>query len=521
MLSDRTPILFYLLRPVLLVYLLFGQALAFSWGIQFQSDPEKDQANEKPGEQQDQLESNHQGPMIQISAEGSELFRDLLNDKQLKPLRSFEELLQNPQKSILIVIGSTRTIPLEIIDTFSNKSFLNNNGAILICTRSASSPTFSHTFGCTIHSSSKETIQCRNQKDGYFGLIDCPYLQFPNLAKMTSGIVEPKLVNFYESLQSNHWSVAMNIPSYLTIEKTIRFNRDNPPIPIGTFPKNCLIKNSENRFNQFQHYPGAAGNLWKGKYLILADQNLFMNQMMIANDLQNTEFARYCIDWLKSTESSSDGFEESERDRCLFIENGEIQTKFDTLKISIPWNVMANKMIQYSNKVINELENKNFFNEKILAQFGQQRIFRTILFGLCTTIFFYGLLRFWRSTYEKSKEFSRSAPIQESVGINNQLGDRQVQLFQREQYFPFLSEQIRYRFQSLGGNPDERGKSPPIVISKDYANSTALKKDILQLWQIGFSKKIMKINRKSWNKYLQMLKNVMELSQEKIWYFQE
>jgi hypothetical protein len=65
-----------------------------------------------------------------------------------------------------------------------------------------------------------------------------------------------------------------------------------------------------------------SGEYGAGRLLLLADHDIFTNQMMRQPDTGNVEFAFNAVDWLK-------GGQEQPRDRVLFVEDGDINTELN------------------------------------------------------------------------------------------------------------------------------------------------------------------------------------------------
>src|SRR5262249_56049092 len=58
-----------------------------------------------------------------------------------------------------------------------------------------------------------------------------------------------------------------------------------------------------------------------GRLLLLADHSVFINEMMLKSDNGNVDFTYNAIEWLKG--------DNKERNRVLFVSDGNIETKLD------------------------------------------------------------------------------------------------------------------------------------------------------------------------------------------------
>ena len=122
--------------------------------------------------------------------------------------------------------------------------------------------------------------------------------------------------------------------------------------------------------------------------LVLADHSVFVNGMMgfrkdnneatgYSFDNGNWEFTNRTIDWLK-------GGGPEPRTRCLFIEDGNIIDKF-AIEIpqppkppipNLPPDVLANIILNSMNPIIEEAQERNFFNRMVESIFGVPRLLR-------------------------------------------------------------------------------------------------------------------------------------------------
>jgi hypothetical protein len=110
------------------------------------------------------------------------------------------------------------------------------------------------------------------------------------------------------------------------------------------------------------------GDLDEGRVLVLADHSIFINDMMLPSDNNNVELTYNVVDWLRG--------ENQQRDRVLFIEDGQIQTKFDIPLKSAgisPEEVMKmlfdrrNQLLVEAEKGIARLEDEDAFNRGLLS----------------------------------------------------------------------------------------------------------------------------------------------------------
>src|SRR5262249_46529300 len=149
-----------------------------------------------------------------------------------------------------------------------------------------------------------------------------------------------------------------------------------------------------------------------GRMIVLADHGAFVNGMMgvvpdptqdkgYRFDNGNWAFANRTINWLQ-------GGKPEPRTHCLFIHDGDVIDQFavpvpQTPKPpvpNIPPDVLANILLNHSNGVINEFQEKNFFNRMIEGWLGLPRILQLFLTAV-TALFLYSAFRWLLRTYRK------------------------------------------------------------------------------------------------------------------------
>lgn len=241
---------------------------------------------------------------------GTQAFRRLLHEFQLKPLSHPTDLELQPERKILIILGKGGRPLREGPPYLSSYELAHAGVAVLL----ASDHSF-HAYGV-----GNKFLRI-DDGSGYRGLADFPFVQPVRKYRWSTEFpfVEPVLSN--ESLIFNDLArISTNRPSYLDGSGNL------PSVSIlAELPPKCRPDDgsSQTRWNF-----AAGGSVGRGQLLILADHSIFINSMMQQTDNDNAQFAYNCIDWLRGPDK--------QRDQVLFIEDGEIQRKFDVPLHTVP-----------------------------------------------------------------------------------------------------------------------------------------------------------------------------------------
>ncbi len=265
----------------------------------------------------------------------TDAFRRLLYDLDLKPLPRFEELARNPpEDTLLVVLGRADCLNREDL-RFGLKDFVEQGGAVLVATdRAPPKPAADNLEDLTGVRVDGESFIAPSDDPSicYHKKAFCPIL-VPATGERPDLFRRPLPVGTSGAL-----SVAANAPSCLEVsvpggrvrplawlpaDAVAELNfRGRPPWP----PKKGMILED---LRQKVFGGGAVGkgplfavggNVGEGRVLVLADHSVFINEMMLPDDINNLEFAANCLQWLR------DG--NKRRTRALFVEDGTIHPDF-------------------------------------------------------------------------------------------------------------------------------------------------------------------------------------------------
>ena len=299
-------------------------------------------------------------------------------DEQLRALKDFGDLKEDPETKILIILGDLDELPKGLL------KFVEDGGAVLIASdrkpRSARAGELLQTLaGVSIH---PHTLLCHEQESCYRQLQSFPF-------------VVP-IPGAQPALFADSQKVATNVPSCLVVERRERSIR-----PLATLPASCAFVTPDGLLG----VPGrqlplfaVAGEVGRGRVLVMADHSVFINEMMLRPDTGNFEFASSAVVWLHENHA---------RTKVLFVEEGKIKTKFDIpLKsLNIPPEEVArilfekrNEILVMANNALVGLEDRAAFDNGVMnlfdrAGFPASRLGRYAFVALTIALGLYALYR--------------------------------------------------------------------------------------------------------------------------------
>jgi hypothetical protein len=221
------------------------------------------------------------------------------------------KIVQDPAHSILIVLGDLvwleHNIPQGVV------SYVERGGTLLVASDRRSGKSVSDLAGVRI---SGVTLASRgNLKNCHKTQTDRPFV-------VPQPISEQTLDNPFEGLK-----VATNIPSYLVtvakvpgVYRLARFRRE-----VGVSPEWTGAFERPTGDDEFQFAVG--GVRGEGRFLVLADHSVFINEMMLPEDCGNFAFSvRLLLDWLNP----------GDRSQAMLVEDGRVYPNFDVALKRLP-----------------------------------------------------------------------------------------------------------------------------------------------------------------------------------------
>ncbi|QDU64371.1 hypothetical protein Pan216_52610 [Planctomycetes bacterium Pan216] len=330
----------------------------------------------------------------------ADAFRYLFAFHRLTP-SSLEEFRAAPREDwdrwIIVLVGAPEplarltTMPLEPTD------FVEKGGALLI----ASDDDWSQ-FVVDIESGPLGVLDPR---EAYMGRTSLPLIDDWNLAnpdaqRLTQGVdtIVMNLPGYLAGLKANEWAVGYLPPSAAIGQRPLRGHR--PVI--------------------------SAGSLGKGRVMVVADQTLFLNEMIQEED--NLTFALNTVAWLIGDRSPQDL-------HVLFVKDvdviGEwVDPRFRDGSFNLPG---IEELIAVANSLISGLEDEGVFDEQI--QRVQSRLpivpFQRAV-AMLTSLFLLLLLGWWlmgvRARHLPRKRSRRRKERAQPVPLGNLLEQRRTDL---------------------------------------------------------------------------------------------
>ena len=447
--------------------------------------------------------------VIVVEANGTECFRDLLNDAGLNPLKNSQDLMQNPRDSIWIIFGSTAWMDN---NSAVVQQYLSAGGSVLICSDRASTQGMSNVFNLKINGS---RIQDQKKDHCYLGDPALPYVQpFFGLPKNLD-VQSPRSIFLSEAFLQG--KVACNLPSAIRHGPAL-LNKRQTIEDLAGFPESAKFANGQ-KVTQ-EDFFAVGGSYGAGRYLVLADQDVFINIMLARADLANKDFAATTIRWLQVGDREP-------RKRCLFFEDGRVVSQFDTLmnldpsKRKLPWHVYLNYILdQQMNPLIAEMEQKDVFNKILLNKFGYRPLLRALVFGLMGIVLLYGFVWMWKHRFKVDHSIHEATKVVGRIPRGGALQQRQEALLECGSLYEAFRLRVRERFIALGGMPNAAGEMPLIEIDDSVNDPRGLRNQIVDLWEIAFDRKVVVIKAEEWDPRMRRLRNLYEDAQDGRWQFE-
>ncbi len=261
----------------------------------------------------------------------ADAFRRILFELDFKPLKTFPELEEDPNDTLLIVLGRTdglnpHSMPVPL------GTFVEKGGAALVATDRAPAVGVARELLdlAGVKVDGRSFVSADEEDALYHDKEFCPILlpatgRTPDLFRGPPRLGLPAL------------RVATNAPSCLEEEGPGPRLQRLAWLPYGSYPEgtprnrrpppwrginleglNRLLGGEPRKKGPLFAVGGSVGD---GRILVLADHSVFINQMMIPTDNGNAEFAWNCLEWLR-------GEGPRRRSKVLFVEDGVIQTDF-------------------------------------------------------------------------------------------------------------------------------------------------------------------------------------------------
>ncbi|WP_439622808.1 hypothetical protein [Gemmata sp.] len=447
-----------------------------------------------------------QRPQVEIPADGTELFRALLDRAGVKPIKE-QDAWTRPEEVIVVVLGSGwRHAPHGGAGgPITAHYVVANGGAALVATDSYLDL---HDFNGDHRAAvAPDRVQCTVAGSVHAvpvagGLepepkFDCPYLVPVAPPGGDRDDPEDPLTRVFAGDGGGAHPltrVAANQSSFIVADPLNAMIRQ----PAARLPRGCVTVPSNRRRGDAAPPPvdvggalfaaGGYGDTRRGefpyRFLAMADQSVFINQMLIEPGTQNLELTYRVIEYLQGP---------TQRKRCLLYENGRVVEKFDDLrhafakpKPPLPMpniNAMQEKLVDMADKLVDDVQTRDVPNKLLLRAFSLASIARLALLGLTL----YGTWFLLKRMFSARKPTDAPPPptiAGVAAGPPGVFDRRQKELARRNNVYEPVRDAVREFFHALGARGGER--PPEVVVTRAVRKPNSLRLAVADFWKLAF-----------------------------------
>ena len=446
---------------------------------------------------------------VAVPADGTEVFRYLLYLRGVRPLTTAEFLKQQPGGNhglIVIVIGTAPEA------AFQGKTasrwggeVLRGGGACLIATDTEFrfEPPFSRRGPEAPFGVYPWRFTQTNRDGNYAGLPACP-LALP--------LPPPRGVRGPEwELFAGLYRVATNRPGSLPLFAP----RDEFRSRLAAFAPGVRVDHDQfRRINptdpEFTLAVGGSAPVPDGdgrpcRFLAVADRDVFANEMMVpipdVEPADNLSFANRVVEYLVKTD---DG--QPERRLCLFVQDGKVVPRFDTLKTILkpgsptPSKEQIARLLEKLPDAANEIADKAQTNDllhrnPLLGGDKGREVVRYIAQALLVAAAGWAALlvvvRTWKARHPSGFPPAPPGgrpPVPEGARPAGVFDRRQQELLRRDDLSEPVRLVVRDLFRTAGAPADAGPRLPRVRIAESVGRPDTLTDALEDLWDIGFGR---------------------------------
>jgi hypothetical protein len=237
---------------------------------------------------------------IQQFAVGTQALRWILKREGFKPIADESQLANDPGQTVLIVLGGDlgwlNRVPGGVT------SFVERGGALLAASDRHSRGEINDLSPASI--TGILVSYPIGSTSGERGQRDRPFLKATE-DKHPDGSVNP-----FTGLK-----VATNIPSYLSEAPT-----DSGVTPLARFDQEVDYRRVPGVSPRKEPLCAAAGQRGDGRFVVLADHSVFINEMLLDKECDNLDLTVRLLQWLSAG---------GQRKQAMLVEDGRILSNFD------------------------------------------------------------------------------------------------------------------------------------------------------------------------------------------------
>jgi hypothetical protein len=410
--------------------------------------------------------------------EGTHVLRRILFDEGFTARESLDEIVEVPEKSLLVVLGnleSLHRIPGGL------RRFVEKGGAVLLASDRPirdreSAAAFIDLAGVSIagnHLITPNFWECYQNREY------CPFL-LPAAGARVNLFIDAE----GEPLKP----IATNVPTQLLQRRLVA-----PLGALALLPANAQQETAEG-LRAVEGWPVIVrgGPLGSGRAMVVADHSLFINEMMMPQDTGNVEFAVNLIRYLR----------EEKRDRLLFIDEGTVQTKLDLPLQSPQLNLEELLSLLYSRKdvllqeaerwIAKQEDDDNAFNRWVVSAIDRRFGWYPFLFGVVVamTLGFalYAIYRLWiRERYGPDTSTPLLINAVAKVLPEKPLAEQRLEsLLRQGDVREPLRQRARQWLASLGLEPPSSARAPlPALVAASWWSAWHYRSRLQRIWQMA------------------------------------
>ncbi len=427
--------------------------------------------------------------------EGTHAFRRILYDgarKKLTPLRDVGELT-DPRSTLIVVLGDPS--PLKALNKKPGlRSFVHDGGALLVATDHQTPPELNDSFGVHVDG---DFLTLPGGAGAYRSKPECPYIDprpGADVPLFDAGLPSPR--------PEQAKRIASNKPSYLRVAP-VRL-----PI-LASLPERC---SNGRGHSHGPWYFDVGDNVGDGRLLVMADQDVFINEMMLQPDNGNIDFAYRCADWLLARTDGKRG----RRDKVLYYEDGAVQTMFDIPLKDLPPPPIPppDTLMGMLDEMARGMEQEGFFaqfeeddvvNHTVDDLMGwlplwkrsppEWKIWTLVLILVSVVLGLYGFVRLGAFRHRSAATGPLLADLlQQQAPAAAVMEQRQDALLRDGNLWEAARELARHLFASVGTSPDAAAAPPAIAVSGGWWRRWRLRRRWRQLWRLARSARPVRVS---------------------------
>ncbi len=439
---------------------------------------------------------------VRLDPLGMEFFRHQLHRAGYRPLHSPIEIYDDPQNVLIVLVGEQ-----SISQYLTNgvREVVKNGASILIASDKSTLNTNLFPFFSVQILGKRITA---DPEDSYHGVDWQPFVR-PLTGRFAEG--SPRII--FKGIEAHGSGAIATQEASVLRRRAWRF-----PFPeaLASFPFSSKVDQGD--FLPNVDLFAAGGAFDDGRYLILADHSIFLNQMLLQmQDNSNLDFTNACLDWLKH--DHADGV-------CLFVEDGRVRTDFEIIlpEYEEPLSDLILKSMSFfeqnGNQILSSIEDKNLFDEMLLNLVSLKSIIRMIIVFLASMLVIYLIIRMLRS--RSSQDPARTLltrDVYEILPRGDVLQQRFDYLRQSESIHEAVRDLVREYLDVLQAQPDAQGRPPQIRIEDGYNDENWLKRAVQRLWDLAYASTNKPLLASDWPILKNELRRILIEADEGWWHF--